>query len=222
MKLDRVIQVGLLSAFSFSSVLLTSCDGSSSSSDDSGDVFPDDPNAGDMIEIRGSGGPTLTIIDNDDLSYATDTSVQEAKYDYMRQGSNYVIDLEFDDAKEGGVAVIALNQAIANPNSSLSDLIFSENPTNAELNFFVKAVENANVDVILDFDRDFNLFVQDSFRLVLPKSGNGTVENVISGEGIVLILGNGGKLVAVQEDGSNREFKFKYKEGEGVNYIEAR
>lgn len=219
MNISKVIKIGLITAFSFSLAILSSCDGGGGGGGEP--IFPEVLKAGDTIVIKGSGGPTLNIIDGSNLSYVTDTDTLPATYDYVSSGSRYEIDLDFNLTVEGQQAVTILNQAIADPSSSLNDLIFSNRPTNAELNFFIKAVEDANLDVTLDFDNNFNLFVQDSFKLLLPRSGKGTVENIISGQGIKLILGNGGRLLATELDGSDRSFKFEYQKDAGVSYLSA-
>ncbi len=218
MKIEKLLQVGLVSAFSISSLCLTSCDGGSGGQEN---LLPASLRAGEVIIINGNGGPTLTIEADNALSYDNGFDAVPAKYRFYTIGDRNVIDLRFDGLLVEGQAISALNQSIANPNSSLNDLIFSGNPTNSELNFFVRAVEDSNIDLVLEYDANFNLFIQDFFSLDMPRSGDGTVVNEISGAGIKLILGSGGKLVAVQSDDSVRRRRDAYGRNAGVTYTVA-
>ncbi len=214
MKIDRIIQVGLVSAFSFSALVLTSCDGESGG--DSVGTLSTRLKAGDVITIHGSGGPTMKIIDEENISFAVAEDILLADYDFDASGAKDVMDLYFNGMLNVQQAVIVLNQTIANPDSSLNGLVFSENPTGAQLVSFVNAVEYLGVAVNLEVDKDLNLFVQENFRLIMPKLGEGTVENIVSGAGIELVLSLSGKLVSVRADGAERVLNFTFEENAGV------
>jgi hypothetical protein len=218
MKIEKIIQVGLISAFSITSLCLSSCDGGSGSQEE---FLPSTLRAGEVIIINGNDGPTLTIQSGSNLTFDAGYGLVDASYRFYRSGDRNVIDLRFDTLLVEGQAISALNQSIADPSSNLNNLIFSGNPTNAELNFFLRAVQDSNIDMALEHDENFNLFIQDSYVLDMPRSGDGTVIRDLSGMGIKLILGSGGRLVAVQSDNQIRGVKYEFNRNAGVTYTVA-
>ena len=109
MKIEKLLQVGLVSAFSISSLCLTSCDGGSGGQEN---LLPASLRAGEVIIINGNGGPTLTIEADNALSYDNGFDAVPAKYRFYTIGDRNVIDLRFDGLLVSGYRSLPLRLGV--------------------------------------------------------------------------------------------------------------
>ncbi|MFK7909153.1 MAG: hypothetical protein AB8F34_00980 [Akkermansiaceae bacterium] len=231
MNLNKILKIGLLSAFSLSSLLFTSCDAvdtttttvSSDDGDTGGgggdtgtDIFPDLLNDGDMITITGIG--TITIVSSTTATYSdVDGNFVDAPvtFTFREIGTSRILDIKFDGFAEGEAAIAILNVLLEDATSdfAVAQAALSDPASETELDALIEAGSDGST-VTIDYDTQLGLYIAETLTLIIPNSGTGAVNISTSGSGFTIAADSPPAL-----DGSTRRQFLP--EGAGAVYIPA-